>query len=237
MKSNVRDPLRISPILEIVKLRKSYLAPDGARVPVIDIPNLTVAEGEQVALEGSSGSGKTTLLNLISGILKADEGQIVVAGREVTAMSEAERDRARAETIGYIFQTFNLLPGHTALSNVALGMAFGRGVDLILARTLLERVGLKDFADHRPTQMSVGQRQRVAVARALANRPRLVLADEPTGSLDTRRARESLEIIRNTCRDNDAALLLVSHDRDILRQFERVERMADLNLAVQEGGP
>ncbi len=187
-------------------------------------------EAQQAALEGQSGSGKTTFLNLIAGILQADSGKIMLAGHDVTALSESARDRLRSENIGYVFQTFNLLQGYTALENVALGMMFGPGADYERARKLLERVGLGDRLNYRPRQMSVGQQQRVAVARALANKPKLVLADEPTGNLDHRNARESLKLIREACTENGAALLLVSHDREVLGSFENVQNLGEINL-------
>ncbi len=218
-------------MLEIENLRKGYVAPDGERTDVIAIDAFRLGAGEQVALEGASGSGKTTLLHLIAGVLQADSGRIVVNGTEITALAEAQRDRVRARDIGYVFQTFNLLQGYTALENVELGMMFGPGLDAPFARSLLERVGLGDRMDYLPRQLSVGQQQRVAVARALANRPKLVLADEPTGNLDHRHAGESLALIREVCRENGAALLLVSHARDILAAFERVESLAALNRA------
>src|SRR5690606_31877740 len=132
---------------------------------------------------GTSGSGKTTFLNLIAGILRADSGRVLVDGEEMTGRSESARDALRARTLGYVFQTFNLLQGYTAVENVLLGMLFGKGADRAYAEHLLERVGLADRMAYRPSQLSVGQQQRVAVARALANRPKLVLADEPTGNL------------------------------------------------------
>src|SRR5882724_8564136 len=116
-------------LLEIENLKKSYVAPDGERSTVVNVPKFSLNNGEQVALEGQSGSGKTTFLNLIAGILQADEGRIQLNGSEVTALSESGRDRLRAETVGYVFQTFNLLQGYTALENVALGMMFGSGAD------------------------------------------------------------------------------------------------------------
>jgi putative ABC transport system ATP-binding protein len=150
----------------------------------------------------------------------------------VVKLGEAQRDRLRAETIGYIFQTFNLLQGHTVLENVELGMAFGRGVNRTHAESLLKRVGLGDKLRHYPRQLSTGQQQRVAVARALANQPKLVLADEPTGNLDRRNARESLLLIREVCRETGAALLLVSHDERVLAQFEHMQDFTLLNRAL-----
>ena len=172
---------------------------------------------------------KTTFLNLIAGILQADNGCIVVAGEEMTALSESERDRLRAHYIGYIFQTFNLLAGYTALENVMLGMMFGAGIDTSFAQHLLERVGLGDRMGYRPSQLSVGQQQRVAVARAIANQPRLVLADEPTGNLDYHHANEAVTLIREICHENNAALLIVSHDSEVLGQFEEAKDFAQVN--------
>ena len=217
-------------LLEISELRKSFVTPDGANNDVVNVKNFSLTERAQVALEGESGSGKTTFLNLIAaGILKPDSGRITIGGKEMSALNEAARDRLRATTIGYIFQTFNLLQGYTCLENVLLGMSFGPGLDRAFAVKLLERVGLAERLNHRPRQLSTGQQQRVAVARALANKPQLVLADEPTGNLDHKNARESLNLIRQTCRENGAALLLVSHDREVLAQFEAVERFDHIN--------
>ncbi len=215
------------PLLVVHTLSKAY-GPHR----VVDVPAFALEAGAQVALRGESGSGKTTFLHLIAGILAPDSGRIELAGREVSSLGEAARDRLRAETIGYIFQTFNLLQGHTVLENVELGMAFGRGVDRAHAEALLKRVGLGDKLGHYPRQLSTGQQQRVAVARALANRPKLVLADEPTGNLDSRNSREALALIREVCRENGAALLLVSHDEGVLAQFENVTSFADLNRAA-----
>lgn len=221
-------------VLEIRDLKKAFVAPDGERTTIIDVPAFEVAEGEQLALEGWSGSGKTTFLNLIAGILQPDSGTITVAGHRLTGMPEAVRDRVRARCIGYVFQTFNLLQGYSALENVLIGMMFGRGADAPFARALLERVGLKDRLDYRPRQLSVGQQQRVAVARALANHPKLVLADEPTGNLDRIHAREALKLIREVCRENNAALLVVSHDPDILTQFDQARRFSKINRALAD---
>lgn len=222
------------PLVEIEGLKKSYLSPEGNRHTIIDVPWFTLQEKSQVALRGESGSGKTTLLNLIAGILKPDEGRVVIDAQEMSALNEPGRDRLRAMNIGYIFQTFNLLQGYTCLENVLLGMSFGPGVDRGFAETLLQRVGLGDRMKHRPRQLSTGQQQRVAVARALANKPKLVLADEPTGNLDHNNAREALALIRETCKENGAALLLVSHDREVLGQFRTVFDLSRINKALAE---
>jgi len=175
------------PLLDISQLKKSFVSPDGPRHMVVNVEGFSLDERAQVALSGESGSGKTTFLHLIAGIFKPDSGSITIAGQPMSALSEPRRDRLRATTIGYIFQTFNLLQGYTCLENVLLGMSFGPGADRDFALTLLKRVGLEHRLKHYPRQLSTGQQQRVAVARALANRPKLVLADEPTGNLDHKR--------------------------------------------------
>jgi putative ABC transport system ATP-binding protein len=218
--------------LQITDLTKSYRSPDGQTTMVVDVPAFELAEGQQVALQGGSGSGKTTFLNMIAGILRADSGSIKLAGHEMIGAAEARRDHLRAENLGYVFQTFNLLQGYTALENVEMGMRFGRGVNHERAKSLLARMGLEDRMNYRPRQLSVGQQQRVAVARALANKPRLVLADEPTGNLDRSRAAEALALIREICQENGAALLLVSHDQEILGQFEHREDFGLINRAA-----
>jgi ABC-type lipoprotein export system ATPase subunit len=224
-------------VLEISNLRKAFRTQENFRQTIINVSAFSLAEKSHVALRGESGSGKTTFLNLIAGLLKPDSGTIQIAGREMSSLNEPERDRLRATTIGYIFQTFNLLQGYTCLENVLLGMSFGPGVDREFAKSLLKRVGLSDRLKHYPRQLSTGQQQRVAVARALANRPKLVLADEPTGNLDHSNAREVLSLIIETSRENGAALLLVSHDKEVLAQFESVKEFHQLNQAStdQEG--
>jgi putative ABC transport system ATP-binding protein len=219
-------------MLNIVDLTKSFNAPEGGRVEIVRVPRFELAAGEQRALRGESGSGKTTFLHLIAGILAADGGRAEIDGVDMAALPEAKRDRLRADKLGYIFQTFNLLQGYTVLENVLLGMSFGpRGVDRAHAIEMLGRVGLAHRLGHFPRQLSTGQQQRVAVARALANRPKLVLADEPTGNLDRVSSKEALALIREVCRENGAALLLVSHDDGVLAQFEGMQDFAVINEA------
>ena len=218
-------------LLTVTNLEKAYASPEGLQNRIINVPHFEIDAGKQIALRGSSGAGKTTFLNLIAGILQADNGSIVLAGEEMTALPESGRDGLRARHIGYIFQTFNLLAGYTALENVMLGMMFGKGIDTNFGQHLLERVGLGDRMGYRPAQLSVGQQQRVAVARAVANQPRLVLADEPTGNLDYHHANEAVTLIREICHENNAALLIVSHDSEVLGQFEESKDFAQVNRA------
>jgi putative ABC transport system ATP-binding protein len=220
-------------MLQITDLRKSYREPDGSELPILDIKEFHVDTGEQVVLMGRSGSGKTTLLHVIAGISRPDTGVVRIDGCDITRLSEAGRDRFRADKIGYVFQTFNLLAGFSALENVVLGMSFaGTPPDAARARKLLERVGLKQRLTHRPAMLSVGEQQRVAVARALANRPKLLLADEPTANVDAGHQQQIVDLIRQTCREENVALLMVTHTADVAEQFGRVERLEDFNQAV-----
>lgn len=216
--------------LSIRNLTKSYVEPGGRRLPILNVDSFDIADAEQVVLVGSSGGGKTTLLNVIAGVTTSDSGQVVIDGTDVTTLSEPARDRFRALKIGYVFQTFNLLPAFTALENVLLGMSFsGRKVDRSHALELLERVGLNHRLHHRPTKLSVGEQQRVAVARALANRPSLLLADEPTANVDTANQDNLLKLIREACTENSVSLMLVTHSQDVASQFDRVEKLSDFN--------
>jgi putative ABC transport system ATP-binding protein len=222
---------RPSDVLVVENLRKTFRDDEGGVRLAVDVRRFRIGPGEAVALRGESGSGKTTFLNLVAGILQADAGRVFVAGREMTALPEAGRDRLRAETIGYVFQTFNLLQGYSALENVLLAMAFAGRVNVTRARMLLARVGLGERESALPRRLSAGQQQRVAIARALANQPSLVLADEPTANLDARNGKEALALMRQACAECEAALLLVSHDPSALQVFRRVEDLHEVNHA------
>lgn len=216
--------------LELINVRKTYREPGGQRIPVLNIPQFQLGASEQIALVGSSGGGKTTLLNIIAGITSADSGQVVIGGVDVTRLPEAARDRFRADRVGYVFQTFHLLPAFTALENVLLGMSFsGKGVDRRRAQQLLERVGLRHRLHHRPGQLSVGEQQRVSVARAIANTPVLLLADEPTANVDAANQQMVLDLLRESCTEQRISLLLVTHAPEVAQQFNRVERLTDFN--------
>ncbi len=227
-------------------VKKSFVEPDGSPLPILEIEEFHVAPGEQMVLVGKSGCGKTTLLHVIAGITRPEEGKVRVNDWDITLMPEAECDRFRAEHIGYVFQTFNLLRGFSALENVMLAMRFGLPaqmpgtllelffgisphVDRARAVQLLERVGLGHRMTHKPTQLSVGEQQRVAVARALANRPKLLLADEPTANVDAGHQQQILDLLRETCREEKVSLVLVTHSPLVAEQFDRVERLEEFN--------
>ncbi len=217
-------------MLVLKDVRKSYLEANGHELPILDIPHFVLAPGEQMVLLGPSGCGKTTLLHVIAGISSADSGKIVLDGVELRQLSEAGRDRFRAAKMGYVFQTFNLLPAFTALENVMLGMTFCRGRrDPSRAHDLLDRVALGHRKHHKPTAMSVGEQQRVAVARALANRPSLLLADEPTANVDPANQQRIIDLIRETCLEEKIALLMVTHATEVASQFTRADRLTQLN--------
>ncbi|WP_437187918.1 ABC transporter ATP-binding protein [Planctomicrobium sp. SH668] len=215
--------------LELKQIQKSYREPAGGVLPVLNVPEFALSQGEQAVLLGQSGGGKTTLLNIIAGITLPDAGSVIVDGTDLTKLVEPSRDRFRAERIGIVFQTFHLLPAFTALENVLLGMAFSGRANRTFAKQLLEKVGLGKRLQHRPSQLSVGEQQRVSVARALANNPKLMLADEPTASVDPANQSTILNLLRDSCREHGVSLLLVTHSKEVSEQFDRVEQLGQIN--------
>ncbi len=201
-------------MLELRNLFKHYDAVGGEPVHAVDGVSLEVAAGKMVALYGPSGSGKTTLLSMIAMLLEPTSGTILIGGRDVSSLSEREASRLRLSELGFIRQSFDLLPGVSAIDNSVLKLlSTMRWRDAQREVTpLLERLGLGERLAHRAETLSMGERQRVMIARALSTRPRLLLADEPTGSLDSQRGREVLELLRELCRERDVAVVLVSHD-------------------------
>lgn len=221
-------------MLRLENVKKSYEEPGGTRLQILDVESYALAEGEQAVLIGNSGGGKTTLLHVIAGIASADEGKIEIDGLDIMRLFEAGRDRFRAEKLGYVFQTFNLLHGFTALENVMLGMTFAKGRnDADRARKLLDRVGLSHRLRHKPSALSVGEQQRVAVARALANKPRLLLADEPTANVDPGNQQQVIDLIRGTCDEEKVTLLMVTHSMEVANQFDRIDRLEEINRIHQ----
>jgi len=226
------------PVIELLNVRKSFAMPGGETVDVLDIDSFAVATGEQCALEGQSGSGKSTLLHVISGIMRPDAGRVLIDSIDLGRLDEAARDRVRADRLGLVFQQFNLLPGFTALENVLVAMTFGSGrADPARAAALLDAVGLSHRLHHKPAELSIGQQQRVAVARALANRPRAILADEPTASIDSAHQRQVIDLLRNTCSAQGVALVVVTHAAEVAEQFPRRLRLEDFNRAARVHTP
>lgn len=222
-------------MLKLEHIEKAYTQPDGSRVPILDIQEFNIDAGEQVVLIGPSGCGKTTMLHTIAGITKPDSGKVIVDGIELTSFSEAARDRIRANKLGYVFQTFNLLPGFSAYENVLLGMSFAKGkASSARAKSLLEKIGLGHRLNNKPHQLSVGEQQRVAIARALANRPALLLADEPTANVDPGNQKQIIDLIIDSCREENVALLMVTHSMEVAGRFDRVVKLEELNLVINQ---
>jgi predicted ABC-type transport system involved in lysophospholipase L1 biosynthesis ATPase subunit len=221
------------PIIRIVELAKSY-GTASATVHALRGVSAEVRRGERVALLGRSGSGKSTLLNVLGGLDRPSSGVVEVEGRDIARMSANELARYRLATVGVIFQSFHLIPSRTALENVALPMVFAgrpRGQRREAARRALEAVGLGHRLHHRPAKLSGGEHQRVAIARALVNEPAVLLADEPTGNLDSATAAEVIALIDAHVRRHGTTLVLVTHDEDLARACtDRVLRLRDGQL-------
>jgi ABC-type lipoprotein export system ATPase subunit len=214
-------------------LTKTYRRGQSQLTALKDV-SFDMSQDELALLVGPSGSGKTTLLNLIAALARPDRGKIIVGDLEITSLSRTAAARYRNERVGFIFQSYNLLPQLTALENVILPMLPCRRSDRRRAAELLDAVGLNDRGSHRPSELSGGEQQRVAIARALANDPALILADEPTGNLDDDNARKIAELLSRTCRERGKSLILVTHDRQMIRPVDRVFDMRDGSLTPIE---
>ena len=208
-------------LLSVNHLKKSFVSPSGENIDIVDVDNFTLASSEFCGMRGESGSGKTTFLHLLAGILSPDDGSIQIDGKNLQILSSSAKDRLRAGTVGYVFQSFNLLQGFSCIENLKLAMSFGSNYDESYAEGLLEKVGLAHRLSYKPSQLSIGQQQRVALARALVNKPKLVLADEPTGNLDSKNANNAINLVYELCQETDTALLVVSHDERVVSNFER----------------
>jgi putative ABC transport system ATP-binding protein len=226
-------------VVRTVGLTRRYKMGD-AFVDALRGVDLTVARGEFVALVGPSGSGKSTVLNLIGGLDRPTSGQVWINGTELSASDERTLTRHRRQHVGFVFQSFNLLPRLTAEENVALPLMFS-GVPekerRARARALLERVGLGPRLTHRPTQLSGGEQPRVAIARALVGQPALLLADEPTGNLDTTIGAEIMALLRELNQEQGLTLLVVTHDPEVAAFADRIVRLRDGRLQEGEGQP
>jgi putative ABC transport system ATP-binding protein len=220
--------------LELREVVKHYLCGDGEIVRAVDGVSLTIGSGEFVALYGPSGSGKTTLLLLTAGLLAPDAGSIQFDGQDIAGRTPQESARYRRREVGFVFQSFHLMPGASALENAALKLlADGYTLEEAceLARPWLERVGLGERVTHTPDQLSMGERQRVAIARSLVNEPRLLLTDEPTGNLDSKRSREVLGLLRDVSHEHELPALLVTHDPQATAFVDRVHTLRDGQLS------
>jgi len=217
-------------LVEVTDLTKVY---HTGTVDVHALRGLTfdIHEGEFVAVMGRSGSGKTTLLNIVGCVEQPTSGRYLLAGEEVAALTDAQRSGMRLRRIGFVFQAYNLLPSMSAVDNVLLPTIYSGLPDAVSrAREVLARVGLDGRAHHRPAQLSGGEQQRVAIARALINHPSLILADEPTGNLDTRRGEEVLALFQDLHKDG-ITIVLVTHEEQVAQHAQRVLRMLDGRLA------
>jgi putative ABC transport system ATP-binding protein len=196
--------------------------------------NLSIKKGEMVAIMGPSGSGKTTMLNLIGCLDIPSSGIYYLEGREVSRLSSGELAQVRANKIGFIFQTYNLLPQLSALANVELGMRYAGGIDSERAIAALARVGLSDRAHHKPSELSGGEQQRVAIARALVKDPPLILADEPTGNLDSQTSEEIVSILTTLHSEQNNTLVMITHEADIAHHCKRILHLKDGQIIGDE---
>ena len=220
------------PLLEVVDVHRDF---DGGHVLALRGVSLTIREGEFVAIIGSSGSGKSTLLSLLGALDEADKGEILFRGESITKLQDPAKFRSR--NIGFIFQAFHLLPTLTALENVQVPMfemGWPVGERQRKARELLAAVGMDHRLDHLPSKLSGGERQRVAIARSLANDPPILLADEPTGNLDSRNAFQIMELVQSVHREKGMTVVLVTHDMHVARAASRIITMRDGEVISDE---
>ena len=216
-------------LIQVKDIRKVYRL-DQERVVALSRINLTIEQGEICCILGTSGSGKSTLLNIMAGLEKPTKGAVIIEGKDIVKMSEKELAYFRQLNIGFIFQSYNLMPTMTAVENVALPLMFkgvGRKERTREAKKMLKRVKLGSRMMHKPTQMSGGQQQRVGIARAFVAKPKIVFADEPTGNLDSKTTIEVMEMIRGFARENRQTIVLVSHDPEMADYADRIVTLID----------
>jgi putative ABC transport system ATP-binding protein len=219
----------LAPLIEIKGLTKKYRLGQEI-ITALDNVNLTIAEGEFLCILGTSGSGKSTLLHIMAGLERPTKGEVLIRGVSITKMKERNMASFRRKHMGFIFQSYNLLPSSTALENVALPLVFDRVKKkerIKRSRELLIQMGLKDRLKNKPTEMSGGQQQRVSIARALVNNPKILFADEPTGNLDSKTTKEIMDILSEKVRKAGVTLIMVTHDLDLAAYADRAISMVD----------
>jgi len=220
-------------MIQLRQITKVY--PMGKReLRVLSGVNLDIEKGELLAIMGPSGSGKSTMLNLLGCLDKPTSGSYRLEGREVSRLNSGELADIRSRKIGFVFQTFNLLPRLSALANVELGLRYAGGIDRARAMEALAKVGLSERASHRPTELSGGEMQRVAIARALVKNPPLILADEPTGNLDSRSGAEIISILTSLHAEQDITLVMITHDANIAHHCQRIVHLKDGQVEREE---
>lgn len=220
-------------MIELKNIVKSY--PMGKReLKVLQGINLRVEKGEMVAIMGASGSGKSTLLNLVGLLDRPTSGNYVLDGEEVSRLNGGELSKVRGQKIGFIFQSFNLLPYLSALGNVELGQKYAGKTNTKVAKESLAKVGLSDRMNHRPNELSGGEQQRVAIARVLAKDPPLILADEPTGNLDSKSSKEIMKILGDLHTEKNLTLVMITHDPNIAHFCQRIVHIQDGQITSEE---
>ena len=218
-------------VLEAVEISKSYQVDDRS-ITVLDSISLTVEKGQFLVIEGKSGSGKSTLLSLLSGLDKPDSGKVILDGTDITGLSEDQLAPFRNRTIGYVFQSFHLVPSLSALENIMFPAELNRDPEAAAKATeLLRRVDLHQRNDNFPHQLSGGEKQRVAICRALVNSPQIVFADEPTGNLDSTSGNTILQLLLELRRELDTTLVMATHSREISSTADRIVRLVDGRLS------
>ena len=227
---------KAAPVIRLQDVRKEYVVGDS-HIHALDGVSLTVSPGEFVCISGRSGSGKSTMLNMLAGLEKPTSGEIVILDRHIENMSESARIRFRRQYIGFVFQSYNLMPQYTAVENVELPLmlrGIGKRERRKQALAVMEQVGIVSHAEHKPSELSGGQQQRVGIARALITRPPIVFADELTGNLDTKTSAEIMDLLTGLFRESGTTFMLVSHDPDMSQYTDRTIHLLDGKIISEE---
>lgn len=227
---------KAAPVIQLQDVRKEYVVGDS-HIHALDGVSLTVSPGEFVCISGRSGSGKSTMLNMLAGLEKPTSGEIVILDKHIENMSESARIRFRRQYIGFVFQSYNLMPQYTAVENVELPLmlrGIGKRERRKQALAVMEQVGIVSHAEHKPSELSGGQQQRVGIARALITRPPIVFADELTGNLDTKTSAEIMDLLTGLFRSSGTTFMLVSHDPDMSQYTDRTIHLLDGKIISEE---